>query len=108
MYDTESKFLETQSLQPLTWFRYIDDVLFIWTHGKEKLQLFLTSLNNYNPLVKFTYGLNKEHISFLHLKAQRLSRICSYTNDFKKYLVDTKSWFQVRGYPDNLLKKRIG
>ena len=62
MDDVESKFLETQSLQPLIWLRYIDDVFFIWTHGEEKLQLFLTDLNNYNTHIKFTYEFNKEHI----------------------------------------------
>ena len=62
MDDVESKFLETRSLQPLIWFRYIDDVFFIWTHREEKLQLFLTHLNNYNPHVKFKYEFNKEHI----------------------------------------------
>ena len=32
----ETKFLETQEDKPLVWFRYIDDVFFIWTQGKEK------------------------------------------------------------------------
>ena len=68
MDDVESKFLEPQSLQPLIWFRYIDDALFIWTHGEEKLQLFLSDLNNYNPNIKFTYKSPREHISFLDLK----------------------------------------
>ena len=134
MDDVESKFLETQSLQPLIWFRYIDDVFFIWTHGGGKLQLFLTDLNNYNPHIKFTYVFNKEHVSFLDLKVSvcdgkltkdlhvkptdrhqylhytsahpnhtkrsivysqtlRLSRICSYKNDFEKHLEQMKSWF---------------
>ena len=66
--DVESKFLETQSLQPLIWFRYIDDVFFIWTQEEKKLQVFLTDLNNYNPRIKFTFEFNKEHISFLDLK----------------------------------------
>ena len=132
MDDVERKFLETQSLQPLIWFRYIDDEFFIWTHGEEKLLLFLTDLNNYNPHIEFTYEFNKEHISFLDLKvsfcegkltrdlhvkrndrhqylhytsahpnhtkrsivysqALRLSRICSYKNDFEKYLEEMKS-----------------
>ena len=68
MDDIESKFLETQSLQPLIWLRYIDDVFFIWTHGEEKLQLFLADLNNYNTHIKFTYEFNIEYISFLDLK----------------------------------------
>ena len=66
--DVESKFLKTQSLQPLIWLRYIDDMFFIWTHGEEKLQLFLTDLSNYNPHIKFTYEFNKQHISFLDFK----------------------------------------
>ena len=64
--DVENKFLETQSLQLLIQFWYIDD-LFFQTHGEEKLQLFLTNLNNYNPYIKFTYGFNKEHILFLNV-----------------------------------------
>ena len=31
--------IETQSLQPLIWFRYIDDVFFIWTHGEGKASI---------------------------------------------------------------------
>ena len=37
MDEVESKFLETQLLQPLVWFRYFDDLFFIWTHGEENL-----------------------------------------------------------------------
>ena len=68
MDDVQSTFLETQSLQPLIWFRYIEDLFFIWTHGEEKLQLVLTNLSNYIPHIKFTYEFNKEYISFLDLK----------------------------------------
>ena len=52
-------FLKTQKLQPFVWFRYIDDVFFIWTHGKEELTF---------PKLKVVIGENKfchfnEHIS---------------------------------------------
>ena len=33
----EEDFLETQELQPLLWLRFIDDIFFIWIHGKEEL-----------------------------------------------------------------------
>ena len=33
----ESGFLKSQELTPLLWYRYTDDVFFIWTHGEEKL-----------------------------------------------------------------------
>ena len=32
--------------KPLVWFRYIDDVFFIWTHGKQALDEFLAFSNN--------------------------------------------------------------
>ena len=37
----ETDFLKTQKLQPLIWLRYVDDVFFIWTHGKEELENFM-------------------------------------------------------------------
>ena len=37
MDDIEHEILETQPVQPLIWFRHIDDVLFIWNHGEAKL-----------------------------------------------------------------------
>ena len=45
VFSSETSFLETQQLQPLVWFRYIDDIFFIWTHGEEELNIFLKSLN---------------------------------------------------------------
>ena len=33
MDEVETSFLETQKMKPLVWFRYIDDMFFIWTHG---------------------------------------------------------------------------
>ena len=64
----ETSFLETQQLQPLVWFRYIDDIFFIWTHGEEELKFFLKSLNEFDPWIKFTYESNKESIAFLDTK----------------------------------------
>ena len=55
----ETKFFDTQDFKPLIWFRHIHDVLFIWTHGKEKLEEFLENLNNYHPNIKFTHEFNK-------------------------------------------------
>ena len=64
----ETSFLETQQLQPLVWFRYIDDVFFILVHGEEELNIFLKSLNEFNPVTKFIYESNKESITFLATK----------------------------------------
>ena len=63
----EIKFLETQVLKSLVWFRYTDDIFFIWTHGKEKLKKFMEDFNSFSYDIKFTYKFNIERISFLDL-----------------------------------------
>ena len=45
MDQVETEFLKMQKHKPSVWFHYIDDVLFIWTHGKETFSLFLEDLN---------------------------------------------------------------
>ena len=130
----ETAFLETQQLQPLVWFRYIDDIFFIWTHGEQELQTFLRSLNEFHTDIKFTYESSKESIAFLDLKVSvknskiitdlyvkstdfhqylhclsahpndkkrcvvfsqtlRISRLCSYEENFIKHKTGMKSWF---------------
>ena len=67
MDEIETKFLQTQEFQLLVWFRYIDNVFFIWTHGPDKFLSFMTEFNKYQPNIKFTYESNKENITFLDL-----------------------------------------
>ena len=45
----EKNLLSKRSKKPLVWFRYIDDVFFIWTHSEEDLDDFLVFCNSYNP-----------------------------------------------------------
>ena len=35
--EVEIEFLKTQELQPLVWFRYIDDIFFVWNHSEDEL-----------------------------------------------------------------------
>ena len=37
----EKQILECSPYKPLVWWRYIDDVLMVWQHGRESLQQFL-------------------------------------------------------------------
>ena len=64
----KTKFLETQILKPLVWFRYIADIFFTWTHGEEKLNGFMEEFNSFCDGIKFTYESDKDSISFLDLK----------------------------------------
>ena len=40
--EVETSFLDIQEMKPLVWFRCIDDVFFISTHGQEKLLFFIS------------------------------------------------------------------
>ena len=70
MDQVESKFLQTKKFQPLVWFRYIDDMFFIWTHGEKSLKKFIMEFNKFNPNIKFTYELSEESINFLDLNVK--------------------------------------
>ena len=68
MNQLETKFLENENLKPLVWFRYIDGIFFIWTHGEENLQNFIAEFNLFSDGIRFTYDYNKDTISFLDFK----------------------------------------
>ena len=44
MDQVEGKFLQTQKLQPLVRFGYIDDIFFIWINGEKSLKNFILTL----------------------------------------------------------------
>ena len=61
----EEKILESLDLKPKIWWRYIDDIFFIWEHGEESLREFLKELNKFHPTIKFTAEWSKERVNFL-------------------------------------------
>ena len=57
------------------WFRYVDEIFFMWTHGQDKRDQFV-DFNKFHPSLKFTNGssikshiLNEQIITDLHIKA---------------------------------------
>ena len=67
MDEAETEFLKSQELQPFLWLRYIDEILFIWTHGTQELDSFFNELNKFHPNLNFTYETSKESVNFLDL-----------------------------------------
>ena len=63
----ETDFFTSQYLQPFIWFRYIDDIFFIWTHGEEKPVQFLNEFNNFHPNLNFINETSKNNVNFLDL-----------------------------------------
>ena len=70
MDKVETEFLETQTDKLFWSVRYIDDIFFIWTHGQEKLKVFLEDLNKFHPNLKFTSDSSEENVAFLDLKVK--------------------------------------
>ena len=66
MDQLERSFLAHPStLKPFVWWRYIDDIFAIWTHGKETLQTFIKDLNTFHCTIKFTAEWSRDSVSFL-------------------------------------------
>ena len=61
----EREFLLTQDIEPQVWWRFIDDIFAIWTHGEHVLCRFIESLNPHHPTVKFTSTWSAEQVTFL-------------------------------------------
>ena len=61
----EKQILETAEKQPLSWFRFIDDVDMKWTETEEELDNFVKHANSVHPAIKFTHEISKTQITFL-------------------------------------------
>ena len=51
--------------QPLLWLRFIDDIFFLWQHGKIALKEFMTFINNFHKIIKFEHTSSPKQINFL-------------------------------------------
>ena len=74
MAGLEKRILEETELQPRIWWRYIDDVFFIWQHGEDSLKQFIKTLNACHPTIKFTAEMSKEEINFLDVNVRLTNR----------------------------------
>ena len=63
--DLEERLLSSYDCNPSVWWRFIDNVIFIWTHGEEELQKFIDYLNASHHSIKFTVEWSWESINSL-------------------------------------------
>ena len=64
MEELEEKIKESE-YKPYLWWRYIDDIFFLWEHGESKLKSFLDKIDEVHPTIKFTAEWTKTSINFL-------------------------------------------
>ena len=65
MGELEENLLQQTSNRPAIWWRFIDDIFAIWTHGEDNLNTFLREINSFHETIKFTAEWSKEKVSFL-------------------------------------------
>ena len=63
MGDLEERMLSAAPCRPWIWWRYIDDVFFIWTRDSHSLDNFIDHINSFHRTIKFTseYSLHQAH-----------------------------------------------
>ena len=67
----EQDLLSRCAKKPLVWFRYIDDIFFVWTHGKEAHDEFLAFCNNNSHGIQFEVtpdSVSDSSIPFLDIR----------------------------------------
>ena len=137
MAELEEEILSEIELKSCLWWRYIDDIFFLWEHGQEKLKEFIEHLNEKHPTIKFTAEWSQTSINFLDVtvsligekintdlyvkptdshhyekgipysQALRLNRICSDPSSFDKRCNDLEKWLIERGYSEREVQKQI-
>ena len=65
MDKVETEFLKKESVKPWLWFRYIDDIFFIWTGNEGKLAEFMARLDMFHPNLKFRWESSRSSVNFL-------------------------------------------
>ena len=62
MDDLEEQIISAFEEKPMIWWRYIDNIFFIWEHGEESLEKFLSKLNSIHPTITFTAEYSEKKV----------------------------------------------
>ena len=74
MAELEEEILSEIELKPYLWWRYIDDIFFLWEHGEEKLKRFIEYLNEKHPTITFMVEWSQTSINFLDVSVSFTDR----------------------------------
>ena len=65
MAELEKEILGKVVFKRYLWWRFIDDIFFLWEHGEEQLKPFIDNINKMHPTIKFKADWSKTSINFL-------------------------------------------
>ena len=95
MADLEANRLLNFPSQPEVWWRFIDDIFCIWTHGEANLQEFVNHLNSCHPTIKFTEEHSSIEIPYLDTLVKFDENNSLYTSLYTKP-TDTHTYLHFR------------
>ena len=84
MRQLEERLLESFLLKPKVWYRYIDDIFFIWEHGEDSFKNWLKHLNSSETPIQFTEEHSHTEIPFLDTKVKVDHNRRAYTDLYSK------------------------
>ena len=84
----------------LIYLRYIDDIFFIWTGSKEKLNEIFTKLNTLHHSIKFDMTSSQTEINFLDTEVMKAQMVQLKQNTTKNQLIDHHTYTKIQ----NILK----
>ena len=83
--------LESFEKKPVVWWRYIDDIFFIWENGEESLKIFMEQVKIFHSTIKFTAEYSYKEVNFLDVNIKLID------GELKKiWLLDIRTL--VRGF----------
>ena len=71
MTKLEQQMLDSAPCRPWIWWRYIDDVFFIWTSDEESLHTFIDHMNSFHRTIKFTSDFSLDETHFLDVTIKK-------------------------------------
>ena len=80
----EEDFLQSRTLAPTVWFRFLDDIFMIWDHSYEELESFISDINSFHPYTIFSCSTSKQCIPFLDVQVIKSSSLSVETDIYEK------------------------
>ena len=117
MAELEENFLSGYPYKPLAYYRYIDDIFIIWSHGLDLLHNFINSINNQHSNIIFTFNISTTSVNFLdvtidlhggniHIHIHIYIHIYTYTKTYTKS-TDTHAFLPYNSFHPRHIKQSI-
>ena len=52
-------------MSQLIWLRFLDNIFMIWNHSGRDFHVFISKINNFHEIIKFTYNYSNQEATFL-------------------------------------------